>query len=310
MNRISLIVIGRNDSSILSKIYVSSYIEAIRRHVFELIYVDSNSQDDSVNLMRGLGFKVFKICRDEMCTAAAGRFVGTLESKGEYVLYLDSDMELANPDLIFHRFKNMFSGGERVDGCVGVVKDVYPHGGERIRIRKNVNNIALGFGGAVLLRRSLVIEAGSWRPNLLANEELDLQVRLELLGVRVRCLDDFRINHYTRQPSRTYELMSLYFPGLSVRYGSWGRLIRAQEKFQFVRAILAKNREVVFFPVVVFFIFTSPLVGGLLFFLYEIDLLRRKSFLYNFVVPGVVASILIGFFLKPSQSNEVCYEEV
>lgn len=308
--KISLVVIGRNDSISLGKIYNVEYLKEISPYFTEMIYVDSASFDDSSKIMQELGFRSFAIKRSEFCTASAGRNVGTLVANGEFVLYLDSDMRLEKPEGFLKLAISAIEEKE-CSGIVGTIKDVYPDLGERVRLRRvKKDGIASSFGGGVLLRRTSVLSSGNWNFRLAANEELDLQIRLEQRGDRILFLPGLVILHYTKQPSRVHELMNLYIPGKSTRYGSWGKLLAQQSGWRCRVSILLRNREAVFLVAVVGLLMHSFCAGLIAFVCYEIDLLRRRSFLYNAVVPGIVFSMVVGLFLPRNRSAKVEYEAV
>lgn len=92
---ISFIVIGRNEGHLLKKCLQSIYNETKLAGVntFEIIYVDSNSEDASIDLaMQFEGVRVFKIYKDY--SPAAGRNLGAEVAKGEILFFIDGDMQI------------------------------------------------------------------------------------------------------------------------------------------------------------------------------------------------------------------------
>lgn len=92
---ISFIVIGRNEGWKLQKCLQSIHniIKNDKILDYEIIYVDSQSTDGSVDLALSFdAVRVFRITGE--CNAAIGRNVGAKESKGEVLFFLDGDMEI------------------------------------------------------------------------------------------------------------------------------------------------------------------------------------------------------------------------
>lgn len=92
---ISFIIIGKNEGWKLSKCLnsVKDTIEVNKLEDAEIIYVDSDSSDDSI--ARALSFKhvtVYKITGE--CNAAVGRNVGARAARGEILFFIDGDMEI------------------------------------------------------------------------------------------------------------------------------------------------------------------------------------------------------------------------
>lgn len=63
---------------------------------FEVILVDSNSTDDTVDVATEYPVSILRIPEDDLTTPAAGRFVGTEAARGDYLLFVDGDMQLTS----------------------------------------------------------------------------------------------------------------------------------------------------------------------------------------------------------------------
>jgi len=94
---VTAIVIGRNEAEHLRACLAS--VNAMQRDGFdiELLYVDSNSTDNSIQIAEDSGARVFKI--EGPTTAALARNTGWREARGEIILFLDGDTVL-DPDFV------------------------------------------------------------------------------------------------------------------------------------------------------------------------------------------------------------------
>ncbi|KAB0542991.1 GT2 family glycosyltransferase [Kerstersia gyiorum] len=309
---IDLVVIGKNSEDLLRKIYVEEYLSILRKYINRLIYVDSRSSDQSIQLMKDNGFDVCIVNEVEL-TAAAGRHVGTLVSQADYVLYLDSDMQLTNVDCFFNDFFDVVENRKGI-GCVGVVTDFFPNGTKKIRLRNNKQfDVASSFGGFVILHRDSVIKAGNWNKNLFSNEEMDLYVRLQCQGGLVYYLTSSGVKHFTIVPSRLHSLLGVYLPLRKGRYGSLGKLLANQRSFCSTIKVINFHREVFLFISAVVFLFFSIYLFLIAIGILVVDVKKRKSLSYVAVVPGLAVSTVVCFlleFMKKNKGKVVSYENV
>lgn len=176
---ISVIVIGKNEGARLD-----ACMESIRMALgflaHEIVYVDSRSSDDSVSRAKACGARCF-ILSGEKTTAGLGRFVGTREARGEYLLFLDGDMQLEKG---FCEKAMMAMAQRSYDGCTGIRKDIYLKNGEIIGENANyfgctAERIAPEFGGALFIKKEALEKAGGWSPDTIACEEAELHARLK-----------------------------------------------------------------------------------------------------------------------------------
>ncbi len=228
MNSISvgLVIIGRNQAD-----HLKNLAAHLRRCSFdEIIYVDSDSSDDSLQVARDAGWRVAVLSPKGILSAAAGRHLGTLLSKREWIFYLDGDML---PDLeTVQRFIEKLPLASVIDcvGFTGNIVDVYPNGAQRTRLQKTENGAdAAWLGGSVLLNRAAVLTAGNWNPAVYANEELDLYSRLRHRGGHVVYFNHNLVQHNTIQtPYWKIILAQLgLYDGANPRNGSFGYAIRS-----------------------------------------------------------------------------------
>ena len=176
---ISAIVIGRNEGARLDAC-MESIRSAMGVLAHEIIYVDSRSTDDSVARAKAHGARCY-VLSAEKTTAGLGRYVGTKEAKGEYLLFLDGDMQLQKG---FCEKAMMAMAQRSYDGCTGIRKDIYLKNGEVAGENANyfgctAERIVPEFGGALFIKKEALEKAGGWSPDTIACEEAELHARLK-----------------------------------------------------------------------------------------------------------------------------------
>lgn len=178
----------------------------------EVLYVDSASNDDSIERARKEGVRTIELRSDRPCAAIA-RNVGWKEARSQLVLFLDADTELA-PDFV------VTSTDVFEDPSIAVV---YGHQRERDP-RSSVFTRVLDLdsveptgltdfcGGDALMRRAALLELGGFDESLIAGEEPELCRRLKSRGWKVVHTDatmsyhEFgitRLSQYCRHAIRT-----------------------------------------------------------------------------------------------------------
>lgn len=195
---IDIIVIGLNEGLNLKRCF-SSINKAIENTPkkfdvnFELIYVDSGSQDGSVEIAKCYADKVILLTSEP--SAAAARMAGLHNGKGEYCLFLDGDMELDSNWFIIS-IPIITKLNDNIAGIIGIRDDISSDN----KIRRNVygvkkTRIAPHFGGAVMLKRTDIERAGGYNPLLKSFEEPDFYARLLSIGKKVLELNEKFILH-------------------------------------------------------------------------------------------------------------------
>jgi glycosyltransferase involved in cell wall biosynthesis len=187
---ISFVVIGKNEEKNIPRCLQSIHIaaESGRLSSFEIIYVDSDSKDNSVLVASEFpNVSVYKIVGPS--NAALGRNVGAKEAKGSILFFLDADMEL-DPHFIpsvwdpnTNDLKFDFVSGQVIDVVFG------RHEKRQMGVRTP--------GGTFMIRRSLWESVGGMRTRFRAGEEGDLALRLMKKGCFFTRTQDTIVLHHT-----------------------------------------------------------------------------------------------------------------
>lgn len=210
--QLSVCVIGRNEGHHLPKCIRSLHQLEKSNIVYETIFVDSASTDDS-SVIAQSGFDyVLQLIHSPFLNAGAARHVGTQHAKGDWVLYLDGDMELA-PE-IMPNIEDLIRSRRTDCGLCGFTENFYPDGSHDLiyfRGNRPGSNCRM-FGGAVLLPRLKVLEAGNWSTVLYAYEESELYSRLLRHGVNVLWCDQKMVLHKTPRISISRKVLGAVIP--------------------------------------------------------------------------------------------------
>jgi glycosyltransferase involved in cell wall biosynthesis len=202
MITLDIVVIGLNEEKNLIRCLTSARLAALRvagklflKHV---VYVDSRSTDKSVEVAASYADTVLRATSKS--PASAARSAGLSRCQSDWVLFLDGDMEL-HPgwfDAVLPLLQE-----EDVAGLIGERDDIYVESntGRTVGERKNVYGVlearvAPHIGGALLVRRSVIVATGGYRKDLAASEEPDLYARIKRLGWNVLEMPVPFVRHY------------------------------------------------------------------------------------------------------------------
>jgi len=264
---LSIVVIGRNEAEHLERLGNSvSALKSVCDFPFESIYIDSASTDNSSEIARRQFDRVETLVNSTHLCASAGRYVGTFEAKYPWILYLDGDMEICSE--FFSVLRNLKSIGSDVVGMIGLYIHRLDNGRSAVQtFRRSVGpaTSAMHFGGAVLLRRDAVLQAGNWDPALYGREEIELYARLGKGKQVVNFLSVPMVYHYSEHYTRL-ELVRR----LLTASGGQGKVFWGYG--QCVRAAIVKGTY-----------------GALMLLEYE---------LYAFWL-GILSAVFAGFFISP-----------
>ncbi|GHW58033.1 putative glycosyltransferase protein [Vibrio cholerae] len=122
---VSFIVIGLNEGYLLSQCFesIKNAIDASTCiDAYEVLYIDSGSSDSSVSIAKSYAATVYSILSDK--SAAAARKIGLLNSRYEYILFLDGDMQL-DVDFINEVYSRKVFENYGLCGVTGNRKEVF-----------------------------------------------------------------------------------------------------------------------------------------------------------------------------------------
>jgi glycosyltransferase involved in cell wall biosynthesis len=257
---LSIVVIGRNEEEHLTGLFRSLPND----ETIEWIYIDSCSVDQSMTIALDHGTRVYLVDENSVYAPGTGRYIGTLEARGDWILYLDGDMTLRNEFVLFieklraatTRTKENEQGAkciaksrsrlpEEVAAFVGRTRNVFFNNKGEVTAERDYAVLspremgtvddwgkpAVYHGGAVLYRRDMVLKAGNWNPALYQLEEIDLFSRVRASGGILRAVDLPMADHCTPYLSIRERLLLNFLPQWQNKklYGA-GQVVAARLK--------------------------------------------------------------------------------
>jgi len=188
---ISVVVIGRNEGDRLVRCLESVLASDYPADKIEVVYVDSDSTDDSCARAEGLGAKVVRL-KPERPAAAIGRNVGLRSAEHELIQFFDGDTIVDKSWL--RRAAQVMSDpqvacvfGRREESApTASIYNFWTHHDWYVS-----PGIAESCAGDALFRRAVLERAGGYDESLIAGEEPDLCHRISRdQGMKIVCLDE------------------------------------------------------------------------------------------------------------------------
>lgn len=203
---ISFIIIGKNEGWRLKKCLhsIAYIIEQDKIVDYEIIYVDSKSTDNSVELAKQHGAKVYLVIGE--CNAAIARNIGAKEAIGDILFFIDGDMELFSGFL--PRVLNE-KGKLEYPFVSGIFNDIeydanwnYLCTSRRHKLHEgDLDLVQFITGGLFLVEHSLWKQVGGMDSKFKCGEDYDFGLRLSNLGYPLRRKAILLANHYMRKYS-------------------------------------------------------------------------------------------------------------
>ncbi|MGI9623736.1 MAG: glycosyltransferase, partial [Acidimicrobiales bacterium] len=202
--QIAVLVIGRNEGDRLIQCLRSVLGTNYPHRALEVVYVDSDSNDGSVQAALDLGVKVVEVSPERPC-AAVGRNAGWRAVDADLILFLDGDTVL-DPDFLTQAVGSfdendvaVVFGHRREMDTVGSIYNrtldldwVFPLGEVRF------------CGGDALMRRDVLALVDGFDEGLIAGEEPDLCRRMREIGYKIMHIDlamtlhDLDMHHFSQ----------------------------------------------------------------------------------------------------------------
>ena len=194
LNLVSVVVIGKNEGMRLERCLKSVRRMSCKGFRTEVIYVDSGSIDNSIELANRLGATTIAL-NSLHPTAALGRNVGWRLAQGNFILFLDGDTVL-DPHFVAESLPDFT---EKTAVVWGHRRELFPSASVYQRVLDldwvyKAGESAFCGGDALFLRKVLERTDG-FDVNLIAGEEPELCQRILELGYVIQHVDRAMTGH-------------------------------------------------------------------------------------------------------------------
>lgn len=223
---ISFIIIGRNLEFTISSCVdsVIGFIQVNNINAYELLYIDSDSSDNTLRNIKQYPIKVI-IVRGQV-NAAIGRNIGAKYAKGDIYFFIDGDMELVSD---FYNSiittKNIRLNYPFITGYLSHIfynenfKYLYTEN-ERIPDKPIYRNAS---GGLMLVESKFWHNLNGMDERFIRNQDLDFTLRMTKTGLPIQVVNHLfafhhTINYFEKNRSLIfYFSKALFSPGLLMR---------------------------------------------------------------------------------------------
>jgi glycosyltransferase involved in cell wall biosynthesis len=214
---ISFIVIARNEGWKLSKCFQSIYdtIGLNQLDKYEIIYVDSNSEDNSIQRAKEFpDIRIIKIT--EGYNAAVSRNIGADESQGDVLFFIDGDMEI-DPTFL----PRVYEKGSQLtyDFVSGQVKNYYYNVNGKflhnsLQFKKLLDDeFHHTTGGIFIIKKHLWKQVEGMDNNFRKGQDHDFALRLTKMGYPILRKKEVIANHHTIEYINEKRMWSTIYRG-------------------------------------------------------------------------------------------------
>lgn len=214
---ISFIVIGKDEEKTIDLTIKSiyTYLEYNSVKNYEIIYVDSKSTDQSLNIVKQYEeVNIFEITGE--INAAIARNVGANEAKGDVFIFLDSDMEIQKE---FH--KEVFDENDQLTYpfISGQLKNIFYNEEWNVidenilfpKLKKDTSYPTTG--GYFIIEKELWSSVGGMQTRFKRAEDLDLGLRLAEKGILLLRKKELFVIHHTIDYQHKSRIFKMLFNG-------------------------------------------------------------------------------------------------
>jgi glycosyltransferase involved in cell wall biosynthesis len=207
MKKVSFIIIGRNEGWKLELVLKSVFDSILLNNIVdvsEVIYVDSNSNDNSIEIASKFPLTHIIKITDSHYNAAVGRNLGASYSYGETLIFLDGDMQL-EPSFISEIIDD--DNSLKYDFVSGNIQEFYydekwqylkkafktPDGNA---YSKDKDEVSVG-GLFFVIKRSLWDKLKGMDNTFKVVEDIDFSLRLSQKGIKLLRKKEVAATHHT-----------------------------------------------------------------------------------------------------------------
>lgn len=185
---LTVVIITYNEADRIADCLDSVFAACTEWIDFEVILIDSNSTDGTVDIATEYPITVMQIPDDELTTPAAGRHVGTMASRADTLLFVDGDMSIRREWL-----ESAVAYLEDRPGVAAVDGQLNKPAAEQTV--KPVDAVR----GVALYHKDALLSVGGFDPYLQSLEDIHLGFKLTHAGYDLRRLPSVAGDHPSRE---------------------------------------------------------------------------------------------------------------
>jgi glycosyltransferase involved in cell wall biosynthesis len=184
---ISFIIPTLNEEKVIEKLLRN--LREIKTFEYEIIVSDGGSTDKTVEIAKNIADKVVEHSAQTRQNISQGRNAGAAVARGEFVVFLDADVHIENPDAFFKAALKQFSQEPKLAGLTVTVK-VYPNQATladniifgvlnfNLTVKNNIFHVGDSTGEFQMIRKNVFDSIHGFREDLVTREDADMFWRL------------------------------------------------------------------------------------------------------------------------------------
>jgi len=318
--KLSLIVIGKDESATLPLVCESfkQLAHACDGWV-EMIYVDSDSRDDSVSIVSrfrenngNLSIRIVKVTGDVNAAVARNVGIRCLDETTDYVFFLDGDI-VFNRGFVFEALA-LLEEKKEIGSVTGLLYDYYDRSSDELFPRGDGTRgmILPQHGGNFIVRREVVESTGKFDEQLAKHQDIDYSYRIRAAGFFLYQLNAMIGTHHTESYMTLKRVVS------ALRHGSYlstGIFVRKYLFSRFWRDTLGTDfvLGMIFRCVVLLFGILSVCslwcavvsLAMIVVLLFHVNAGRGESITARLVSILLGIQFVAGFFMRPRQKYSI-----
>lgn len=215
---ISIIIPTRNEEKIIER--TLSQLKNAITIPHEIIVCDGNSTDTTVSIAQKYADKIVVQDKSRPKTIGTGRNQGAEAASGEYVVFLDADCTIPDPDTFFTRALNYFEKHPNTVGLSARIKVLKEHSTLMDKIVfacvnatyaffNNIIHVGASSGEFLMIKKDAFFKVGGFKEHLAASEDINLFYTVSRIG-RTHLLRSLVVFHTGRRAHKVGWIVLLW----------------------------------------------------------------------------------------------------
>lgn len=204
---ISVIIPTLNEAPVLGETIKG--LRQAKKVRLEIIVSDGGSTDNTCAIARSLADRLVTDEARGRKTIARGRNVGAMAATGDFLVSMDADTRIPDPDRFFERALSFFEQNGNLAGLAAPIR-VYPESATAadrffsaflnffFMSATNMFRLGFAYGEFQMVRASAFRAVGGYREDLVASEDFDFFKRISKIG-RTRMEPSLIVYHSGRR---------------------------------------------------------------------------------------------------------------